>query len=303
MGDCSTGLSGAAGRVGPRVLSTHRRYVPLVTVITPSLNQAAYLPATLQSVDVQDYPSIEHIVLDGGSTDGSVEILGGWAARHTFAWRSEPDKGQADAIHRGVDMGSGEIIAWLNSDDVYLDAHVITDVVRAFASGARIVTGGGWYLAEDGRRMEHIPVFTDRLTFDTLKHVDWILQPATFVSRELMIRCPLDTSLHYAFDWDLFIRLSKLSPLTPIDRDIAGYRLHENGKTVSGAGRRQLELLGVTRRYCGVLSPSYLVLLPVAYAHLLAQRAPSRLYRNVARFLQLFAILTNRLTNGRGIQF
>jgi glycosyltransferase involved in cell wall biosynthesis len=275
----------------------------VVSVITPSFNQARFLEATLRSVADQDYPAIEYIVLDGGSTDGSVEILQAWAAEHEVTWLSERDRGQADAIQRGAEMASGEIVAWLNSDDVYLDARVISDVVEVFKSGAQMVTGGGWYIADDGERMEHIPVFWDRLDHETLKHVDWILQPATFVRRELFLSCPLDISLHYTFDWDQFIRLTRAVALTPIDRDIAAYRRHATGKTVSGAGRRQRELLKVTRRYCGVRSFSYLALLPVVATHVVAERLPFWVYRKVARVLNDFAKFTQILTNGRGIQY
>jgi Glycosyltransferases involved in cell wall biogenesis len=277
--------------------------LPLVSIITPSFNQARFLPATLRSVAEQSHGRIEHIVLDGGSTDGSVEIIREWAAVNPIIWRSEPDEGQADAIRRGAEMATGEIVAWLNSDDVYLDRSVVADVVELFQAGAKIVTGGGWYLDESGHRVERIPVFPDRLGHDPLKHVDWILQPATFVRRDLFLSCPIDTSLHFAFDWDLFIRLTAKVTPTPILRELAGYRRHGSGKTVSGGSRRQRELLIVTRRYQGRYSLGSLLLTPVVAAYGFADRLPPSIGRKVVGALTRFAKLTQLLRNGRGIQY
>jgi glycosyltransferase involved in cell wall biosynthesis len=276
---------------------------PLVTIITPSFNQARFLPATLESVAYQSYGAIEHIVLDGGSTDGSADIIRSWAETHDVVWRSAPDGGQADAIVQGAAMAHGEIIAWLNSDDVYLDSEVVADVVEAFGSGADMVTGGGWYLDEQGGRVEQIPVFPERIDFETLKHVDWVLQPATFVRRDLFLRCPIDTSLHYAFDWDLFIRLARIGTFIPIFRELAGYTRHETGKTISGGGRRQRELLEVTRRHNGRLSRAYFLLVPVVGAHLVAQRLPAIFQRPIVTILTWFAAASQRWTHGRGIQY
>jgi glycosyltransferase involved in cell wall biosynthesis len=276
---------------------------PLVSIITPSYNQVAFLPDALTSVAQQSYPHIEHIVLDAASTDGSAELVREWAATHQVVWHSEPDKGQADAIRKGAQLATGEIIGWLNSDDTYLDNDVIADVVKAFGPGAEIVTGAGWYLDESGTRIERIPVFVDRLDYETLKHVDWVLQPATFVRRDLFLSCPIDTSLHYAFDWDLFIRLAERARFTPIDREVAGYRRHGTGKTVSGGARRQRELLLVTRRYQGRYALGSLLLHLMTGMYALAERMPSLPQRKVVGLLTRFAKLTQLVRNGRGIQY
>lgn len=273
----------------------------LVSIVTPSYNQAAFLSETIRSVVEQDYPRIEYIVMDGGSTDGSLEIIERWAQRHRIIWRSERDRGQGDAIQRGAELATGEIFAWLNSDDVYLDRAVVSDVVAVFREGAQIVSGAGWYIDEHGERIAPIPVYADRLTHDRVRFADWFLQPATFVRRELFLTCPIDLGLHWAFDWDLFIRLTTKAPGTPILRPLAGYRLHPTGKTISGGGRRQLELLEVIRRYHGRLSAPYLLLLPIVAAHLIAERLPRRVYGRVNTVLNTIAAVTQRFTNGRGI--
>lgn len=276
---------------------------PLVSIITPSFNQAAFLPETLASVAAQTYPRIEHVVMDGGSTDGSVEIIQAWAATHPIIWRSQRDGGQADAIRLGAEVSGGEIITWLNSDDIYLDNGVIADVVAAFEAGARVVTGMGWYLDGSGGRERRIPVSARQVSHEVLRYVDWVLQPATFIARDLFLDCAIDTSLHYAFDWDLFIRLSARTRFTVLDREIAGYRRHDAGKTESGAGRRQRELLEVVRRHNGRLSPAYLLLAPVVAAHLAAERLPSTGYRLATKALNTYAKATQKLTGGRGIQY
>jgi glycosyltransferase involved in cell wall biosynthesis len=274
---------------------------PLVSIITPSFNQAPYLEATLRSVAAQDYPWIEHIIMDGGSDDGSVDIIRRWAESHDITWRSERDAGQADAIQRGAEMASGEIVGWLNSDDVYLDDHAVSDVVAAFGAGVSMVTGAGWHLAEDGRRQRRIPVYPDRVSHEALRCVDWVLQPATFVRRELFLRYPLDTTLHFTFDWDFFVRITQDAEAVAIDRDLAGYRLHPSGKSVSGGSRRQRELLEVTRRYRGKFSLRYFTVLSLTGLHLLADALPARPRRVLRRWLDSFARWTQRLTNGRGV--
>ena len=123
---------------------------PLVSILTPSFNQAAWLPDNLRSVACQTYPRIEHIVTDGGSTDGSVELL--QAAGDSVLWRSEPDTGQADAINKAFARSTGEIIGWINSDDAYFDCRVIEDVVAYFAAhpDVDVVYGHGIQTTDDG---------------------------------------------------------------------------------------------------------------------------------------------------------
>ena len=130
---------------------------------------------------------------------------------------------EPDAIQRGVDMASREIVGWFDSDDVFLDDHAITDVVASFAPGVSIVTGAGWHLAEDGERLRGMPVYPDSVARDVMRCVDWVLQPATFVKRELFLKYPLDTDLHFAFDWDFFIRITQDAEPVAIDREITRY--------------------------------------------------------------------------------
>jgi glycosyltransferase involved in cell wall biosynthesis len=275
---------------------------PIVSIVTPSFNQAEFLAATLRSVAMQDYPMIEHIIVDGGSTDGSVEILKAWSVQHPIRWSSARDAGQADAIQRGIEQANGQIVAWLNSDDIYLDSKVIEDVVALFGLGARVVSGGGWFIDHDGSRRKRIPVVARHLTHETLRHVDWVLQPATFVERQLLLAYPLDASLHYTFDWDLFIRLSAVVPFAVLPREIAGYRVHAGAKTVSGGVRRQRELLEIIRRYHGRRSRAYFLLAPIVGGHRFAALLPNPVGSTIAWVLSRLAMASLRVASGRGVQ-
>ena len=273
----------------------------LVSIVTPNLNQGQFIEATLESVAVQGYPAIEHIVVDGGSTDATIEILRDWR-QHPIKWSSQPDRGQADAIRRGLAMATGDIVTWLNSDDIYLDATVLSDVVSVFESGATVVSGAGRYISVTGEFLSSIPVQADRLDYQTLRCVDWVLQPATFMRADLMRAHSLDTRLHYAFDWDLFIRLSREAAFVPIERELAGYRLHDAGKTVSGGHRRREELLLVTRRYNGRYSIRSMVMFAYTRLHDVADALPGGIGRTAGRGLRAFLRATQVLTNGKGIE-
>lgn len=274
----------------------------LVTIITPSFNQGQFLEATLRSVAEQDYPAIEHIVMDGGSTDDSVEILRGWTG-HPITWRSEPDGGQAAAINAGVQMATGFMVGWLNSDDVLLDPSAISKVMalhRQFAYP--IITGGGALIDEAGDRIRAVPVRADRLSHTHILHSDEVLQPATFISLGLMRLYPLDESLHWALDWDLFIRASRHVAFVPIDAEIAGYRIHSAGKTVSGGAARAREIARVVRRYHAGWCPTTIGQSLVADFALAAERMPPGAARITRGLTRRGVHLTNRLTGGRGLQ-
>ena len=269
-----------------------------VSIITPSFNQAPFIRDTLAAVAHQDYPDIEHVVVDGCSTDGTIDILREWGGR----WISEPDEGQADAINKGVALTSGEIVAWLNSDDVYLAPNAVSRVVRLFDEGAQVVTAGGCYLNPDGSRHRKgtISVFPTRLALDRLMIADYVLQPATFWSRNLAEELPLDTTMHFAFDWDLFIRMRQRAAFVPLDAEIAGYRLHGAGKTISGGTERQVELLRMIERYHGRRSFTYRHLAVQNLGWSLSDRLPGPARRLAQRLLWAYPRVLNRLTDGRG---
>jgi len=180
---------------------------PLVSILTPSFNQAAWLPDNLASVACQTYPMIEHIVMDGGSTDGSVDVLR--AAGDSVSWVSEPDAGQSDAINKAFAASSGEIIGWINSDDAYFDCRVIADVVAFFEAhpDADVVYGHCAQIDADGRIIQLLwsPPYDETL----LRAVNVLSQPAVFIRRGALTEPMLDATFHFAMDYELWLRLAR----------------------------------------------------------------------------------------------
>jgi Glycosyl transferase family 2 len=222
---------------------------PLVSIITPSLNQAAFIGAAIESVLAQDYPQIEYLVVDGGSTDGTLDILRSYGPR--IRWISEPDAGQSDAIDKGVRLTRGQVLAWLNADDVYLPG-AVSRAVAAFAedSDRALVYGGAQDIDMHGhvvgpsRQIE--PWSMRRL----LEYGDFIVQPAAFFLRSAYDTVGgLDRSLHYCMDYDLWIKLGQRYAVQYLDEPLAQTRIYDSTKTSSGGLRRLIEIEAMVRRY------------------------------------------------------
>jgi len=204
---------------------------PLVSIITPSYNQARFLEATLQSVLWQDYPRLEYIVVDGASTDSSVEIIKRYADRLAW-WVSEPDDGQADAINKGFRRATGEIVAWLNSDDLYLP-DAINEAVEAFQAHpkASMVFGDAVSSDAEGHLLNHLP--SGNLELADLLRFEIICQPAVFMRRSVLEKVHyLDPSYHFFLDHHLWIRLAREAKIVHYERTWAVSRYHENAKNV-----------------------------------------------------------------------
>lgn len=216
---------------------------PLVTIITPSYNQAQYLEETIQSVLDQTYPNIEYIVVDGGSTDGSLDIIQRYAGRLT-QWISESDQGQTDAINKGFGMAHGEILAWLNSDDVYLPTAVEQAVAYlADHPDVGMVYGHAYYVDQYGKRMAEYPSgVTD---YKGLRRgINTIPQQSTFFRRKVwQMVGPLDPSYFYAMDYSLWRRISAVSPIAYLPRPLAHFRIHDASKSRTAARRCWPEMI------------------------------------------------------------
>lgn len=209
--------------------------LPLVSIITPSYQQSAYLESTIRSVLDQDYSRIEYIVIDGGSSDGSVEIIKQHVDRLAY-WVSERDAGQADAINKGFARATGDIITFLNSDDYYLPG-AVSRIVQAFKENpdAGFVCGQGLWVAADGRALFPAPC---RLPDEPREALDLsgtsIPQPAVFWRESVLAELGgLDASLHFGLDGDFFLRGFGKFPVVVLPSTLACLRLHENSKSVS----------------------------------------------------------------------
>ncbi len=224
-----------------------------ISIVIPSYNQAAYLPATLESVCSQNYPDMEVLVFDGGSTDGSVDILRGWTAPaggRPIRWVSQKDGGQADAINLGLRACTGDVVAYLNSDDVYYRG-ALAAAAAYFQSqpGCLALYGRAHHLHADGSIMEEYP--TEPWDYDRLLDTCFLCQPAVFWRREVMERFGvMDDTLRYALDYEYWLRVGREIPFHYLDTHfLAGSRLHEDTKTLSQRVPVHLELARVIKKY------------------------------------------------------
>lgn len=224
---------------------------PRITVVTPSLNQAHFLEETILSVIGQQYPNLEYIVLDGGSTDGSVDIIRKYE-RHLAHWVSEKDHGQAAAINQGFSRATGEILAWLNSDDTYLPGTLAHVASTLDPSGSEVLFGNCRHLVEETSATYGSEVRRRHATMN-LALADYIIQPSTFWTRKAWDATgSLDESMTFAFDWDWFIRARRVGvAFHPDDRYLAVYRMHRGHKSGVGGERRRDELAEIYRRHSG----------------------------------------------------
>jgi glycosyltransferase involved in cell wall biosynthesis len=223
---------------------------PLVSIVTPSFNGAEFLEETIRSVLAQDYPRIEYLVMDAGSTDGTLEILERYRGRLQFV--SEPDGGAADAINRGFRKAKGEILAWLGADDLYLPGAISTAVAALGEDpAAAAVYGGGYWIDENGRTLGRYPTVApyDPAMF---RRECPICQPACFMRRKAVEAVNgLDASLHSAFDYDLWVRLSQQYPFRAIPQHLAQSRMHSRNKSLGEKHRMFEECIALLRRYYG----------------------------------------------------
>lgn len=192
----------------------------IVSILTPSYNQARWLADNLRSVAVQTHREIEHVVMDGGSTDESVRILEA-AARPNLVWKSAPDRGQSDALNKALARSSGEVLGWLNSDDAYFAPGVVADAVRVFRDEPEIdvVYGHAALVNADGLIIQAIwaPPFSRRL----LPLYNFVIQPTVFIRRSVISESFVDESFHSAMDRELWLRLARTCKFARLDRIIA----------------------------------------------------------------------------------
>lgn len=223
---------------------------PKISVITPSYNQAGFIEETIKSVLVQDYPHLEYIIIDGGSTDGTTGIIEKYR-EHLFYSVSEKDKGQADAINKGFKVATGDIICWLNSDDIF-EPNALKTVAESYQeTKADFIYGDGWLFGQGVRlHNKYATVKPGIVTKDILKYCDPLHQPSTFWTRAVLDEVGfLDENLHYVLDWEFFIRISQKFKLVYVPFPFSGYRIHQDCKTESGNLKRSAEIIDIIQKY------------------------------------------------------
>ena len=253
--------------------------LPLVSIVTPSYNQAQFLETTIESVVSQDYANIEYLICDGESTDGSQEIIQKYSSQISW-WVSEKDQGQTDALNKGFARANGRILAWINSDDTYQPGAVSEAVAYLQAHPeAGMVYGDTNFIDENGRT---IGKFNARQTDYTrlMRGAVYIPQQAAFFSADLWKKVgPLNPTFYFAMDYDLWVRLAKHAPLHYYPGHLwANFRLHGEAKTIAADERCWPEMLRVHRREGG--RPLSIIMIRYLARRLLAPLVMWRRKRN-----------------------
>lgn len=224
------------------------------SIITPSYNQGAYIERTLRSILAQGAEvEVESIVMDGGSTDGTLDVLRRFDGQ--VRWTSARDAGQSDAINRGLQGATGDMLAWLNSDDVY-EPGALAAVARAYERQPFQWAFGNCRVIDENDREIRRAVTAYKLrearrySYRRLLRRDFIAQPAAFFTREAFERVgPLDLGLNYSMDYDYWLRLGRVWEPCYIDRLLAGFRWHSRSKNGAAYRAAALESLGTARRH------------------------------------------------------
>lgn len=225
---------------------------PRISIVTPSFNQAQFIGRTIDSVLNQNYPNLEYIVMDGGSTDGTLEILKSYGKQ--IVYRSEKDNGQGDAINKGLKLATGEVMAYLNSDDTY-EPGALNKVAQFFERDERLWVFGKCRIIneKDGESRNIITDYKNfwlsRYTYNTLLILDFISQPAVFWRRDAYEEIgPFDEDEYYELDYDYWLRLGKKYQPGFINSYLANFRVHKHAKT-SANTKHFLEEIRVAKKY------------------------------------------------------
>jgi len=272
---------------------------PLVSIITPSYNQGEFIEDTILSIKNQDYSNIEHIIIDGGSTDNTLKILKKYKSIHKMRWISETDEGQADAIDKGIKMAKGSILTWLNSDDYYLHEQVISKVVYFFElyKSVHVVTGNGYYVDEEGKFLTPIVIKKDLMYLKYMKFGDFILQPSTFFKREIEEKVSIDKKYTYAFDWLFFLNIfeEKFNVLA-VDDFLSAYRIHSKHKTGEDNAKRKKEVAKIVKRNFGIFKLQTLYCYIIYWLYSFSEFLPNPIGRYLKNFIRGINAIMSKLT-------
>lgn len=235
-----------------------REEFPLVSIITPSLNQGKFIEDTLESVRNQDYPNIEHIVVDGGSTDTTLDILKKHENTYSLKWISEPDRGQSDAVNKGFKMARGSVIGWLNSDDAYISKDVISFIVTEFANTPDMdVLYGDVALIDENSLILQVRLAPE-FDYHRLLRDDFIPEPSTFYRRSVVNEHELDINIDLPMDYEYWLRLAKNSiQFRHVNKILSAARIHQDMKTLSRAKEMNTETEQVKIKYGQKFGPRY----------------------------------------------
>lgn len=237
-----------------------------ISVVTPSFNQGRFIERTVRSVLSQEIDGLDYMVVDGGSSDETVDILKGYGG--ALRWVSEPDRGQTDAVNKGIRMTRGDIVGWLNSDDIYYPG-ALAAVLDFFARHpeADILYGDADHIDARDRVLE--PYYTEDWDYERLKDICFICQPAVFFRRRLVERVGfLDERLHYCMDYEYWLRIGRTTTFHRLPKTLAGSRLYAENKTLGARVAVHREMNDMLRQRLGRVPAKWIF----AFAHVLVNR-------------------------------
>lgn len=220
-----------------------------ITIITPSYNQGRYIKRTIDSVLSQNVSNLEYIVMDGGSTDETLDILKSYGNK--IIWKSEKDKGQTDAVNKGIHKATGDIIGWLNSDDIYYPK-ALESVLNVFEQNpaVNVVYGNAYHIDEDDNIIEEY--YTEDFDYEKLKEVCFICQPSLFFRKKIVEKYGLlDDVLQYCMDYEYWLRLGKEEKFYYLQQILAGSRLYDDNKTLGCRRKVHEEMLYMQKKVLG----------------------------------------------------
>lgn len=267
-----------------------------VSVITPSYNQGRFIEDCILSVMNQTYKNIEHIIIDNESNDETDIIVKKYLCKYNLKYIREKDAGQANAINKGFKMATGDIICWLNSDDLFFNHYCIELVINKFRENPRfdVITGNGYYCDKNLKFIKSIIPYAEGINKDVIKYFDNILQPSTFWKKNSLL---LDEKLKYVFDWAFFIELFQRGfNFLYLNEYLSIYRTYGENKTGLDNRDRKYEIYLIQRKYLGLRNLNTYLCYFMYLCYLISEKTKLKIIKQfVTKLILILCKITFRL--------